>query len=66
MQHFRDNEKKQLKMTVSRPFWVLFVPNFSHVLSLCDTFCYICMVQLFCFDFELRKYNRITQIQNGR
>ena len=28
MQHFRDNEKKQLKMTVSRPFWVLFLSNF--------------------------------------
>ena len=24
MQHFRDNEKKQLKMTVSLPFWILF------------------------------------------
>ena len=28
MQHFRDNEKKQMKMTVSRPFCVLFLPNF--------------------------------------
>ena len=28
MQHYRDNEKKQLKMPVSRPFWVLFLPNF--------------------------------------
>ena len=28
MQHFQDNEKKQLEMTFSRPFWVLFLPNF--------------------------------------
>ena len=24
MQHFRDNEKKRLKITDSRPFWILF------------------------------------------
>ena len=29
------------------------------------TLCSICMVQLFCFDFELRKDYKITQIQNG-
>ena len=66
MQHFRDNEKKQLKMTVSRPFWILFLQNLSWViLVLVLTFCSICMVQL-CFDFELRKYYKITPFQNGR
>ena len=28
MQHFRDNEKKQIKMTVSRPFFILFLQNY--------------------------------------
>ena len=28
------------------------------------TFCSICLVQLFCFVFELRKHHKITQIQN--
>ena len=36
MQHFRDNEKKQLKMTVSRPFWILFLQNYQG-LSLCES-----------------------------
>ena len=29
------------------------------------TFCSICMVQLFSFDLELRKYYKNTKIQNG-
>ena len=32
MQHFRDNENKQLKMKVSRPFWILFLQNLSWVI----------------------------------
>ena len=33
MQDFRDNEKKkQLKMTVSQPFWILFLRNLSGVI----------------------------------
>ena len=31
MQHFRDNETKQLKMTGSRPFRILFLQNLSWV-----------------------------------
>ena len=47
----------KLKMTVSRPFWLLFLQNLSWVILVrVLTFCSICMVQLFCFDFELRKY----------
>ena len=37
MQHFRDNEKKkQLEMTVSRPFWFYFCKIY-HELSLCES-----------------------------
>ena len=32
MQDFRDNEKKQLKMTASGPFWILFLRNLSWVI----------------------------------
>ena len=32
MQDNRDNEKKQLKITVSLPFWILFLPNLSWVI----------------------------------
>ena len=33
MQHFRNQEKKQLKLTVSRPFWIfLFLQNLSWVI----------------------------------
>ena len=67
MQNFRDDEKKQLKKTVSRPFWILFLRNLSWVILVrVLTFCSICMVKQFCFVFELRKYHKITQIQNGR
>ena len=56
--------KKQLKMTVSRPFGILFLQNLSWVILVrVLTFCSICMVQLFCF-LELRKYYKITQIEN--
>ena len=58
MQDLRDKEKKQLQMTVSRPFWILFLQNSDHGVSLCS----ICMVQLFCFDVELRKYYKITRL----
>ena len=34
MQQFQDNEKKTIKMTVSRPFWILFLQN---GLSLCES-----------------------------
>ena len=47
MQHFRDNEKKQLKSTFSQPFWILFLQNFSWVILVrVLTFCSICLVQL--------------------
>ena len=36
MQHFRDNEKKQLKMTVSRLFGFYFCKIY-HGLSLCES-----------------------------
>ena len=70
MQHFRDNEKKQLKLTVRRSFGVLFLPNFL--------MCYPCAspyivfyvhgpaILLCLLYIELRKYNKIPQIQNGR
>ena len=60
MPHFRDNiEKKLLKITVSWPFWILFLQNFSCVILVWVlTFCSICMVQEFCSDFELRKYHK--------
>ena len=32
MQHLRDKEEKQLKMTVSRPFGILFLQNLSWVI----------------------------------
>ena len=30
MQDFRDNEKKQLKMTDNLPFWILFLQETSY------------------------------------
>ena len=67
MQNSRDNEKKQLKMTVSRLFCILFLQNLEWVILVWDhTFCSMCIVQPFWFDFELREYYKITQIQNGR
>ena len=36
MQDFREDEKKTIKMTASRPFWILFLRNF-HGLSLCES-----------------------------
>ena len=66
MQDFRDNEKKQLKLTTKRPFWILFLRNLLWVILVWVlTFSSKRMVQLFCFVFELRKYDKITQIQNG-
>ena len=63
MQNFRDNEKKQLKMTVSRPFWILFLQIYNG-LSLCESLHIVlyAAILLFCFDFKLRKYHKITQI----
>ena len=68
MQHFRDNEKKQLKMSA--------ILNFISVNLIMG---YPCASPFFLFPFvlyawssyfalifELRKYHKITQIQNGR
>ena len=38
--------------------------SFHFILERDLTFCFIFMVQLFCFVFELRKYHKITQMQN--
>ena len=47
MQDFRDNEKKQLKMAASLPFWILFPQSLSWVIIVWYlTFSYIFMVQL--------------------
>ena len=35
MQYVHDNEKKQLEMAASRPFWILFLQN---LLSLCEPY----------------------------
>ena len=64
MWHFRVIEKKTIKNDC-QSFWILFLQNLSWVI-LVWTFCSICMVQLFCLDFELSKYYKIIQIQNGR
>ena len=60
MQDFRDNEGRKLKIADRQPFWISLVRNLS-----CAILCFIFMVQLFAF-FELRKYHKITEIQNGR
>ena len=56
MQDFRDNKKKKIKndrqLAIFDFISATFVMGYPCVL----TFCSICMVQLFCFVFELRKY----------
>ena len=44
----------------------LYLCKICHGLSLWETFCFIFMVQIFCIVFELCKYYKIPQIQNGR
>ena len=62
MQDFRHNEKKTIKNGFHFGFYQC---KICHELYLWHT-CFISIVQLFCIFFELRKYHKITQIQNGR
>ena len=64
MQAFRYNEKKTIKN--GRQSAIL--QNLSRfILVWYQTFCFIFMVQLFLFVFELGllRYHKITHIQNG-
>ena len=64
MQDFRDNEKKQIKN--DRRLAILdFISAKWVILVWVLTFFSICMVQLFCFVFELRKYHKISQIRKN-
>ena len=66
MPHFQDNEKKTIKNDRQSAILDFISAKLSRVILVWVlTFCIICMVQLFCFDFVLRKYYKITQIQHG-
>ena len=62
MHDFRDtcNEKKQFKMTASRPFLILFSRN---LLSLCESLHFHGPATLFLS--LIRNYHKLTQIQSG-
>ena len=59
MQDFRDNEKKTIKNYRQLAILDFFLRNLSWVILVWVLkHCSICMVQLFCFVFELRKYHK--------
>ena len=67
MQDFGDNDKKQLKMTANWPFLDFISAKFVMGYPCVSPYILFYMhVQLFCFVFELHKYHKINQIQNGR
>ena len=58
MQHFRDNEKKQLNMTNSRSFWILF----RTAKSLMG---YPCVSPYILFYMHGQAITKLLKIQNG-
>ena len=63
MQHFRYNEKKTIKNDRQSTIFDFISAKFRMGYPCVSLQFY--MVQLFCFDFELCKYHKFTQIQNG-
>ena len=64
MQDFRDNKKKTIKIG----YFGFYFCEICHGLFLGESshFVLLCMVQLFCFVFELRKYHKISGPSNQR
>ena len=63
MQDCRDNKNKQLKMTASRPFWILFLRNLWVILVCVLKFCSLFKVQLLCFVFALRNHPNLLKFK---
>ena len=64
MQHFRDKKKKQLKLTVSRPFWIFFCEIY-HELSLCESLHFVLYAWSSYFALILCCVN-ITKLLNSK